>query len=106
MSSRPGESARHVASACPLDCPDACSLDVTVEGDRVIEIGGSRVNAVTQGTESQGEVTVRLSKGGRIVNGVGADTDIIVASAQAYLNGLNKLSYWSSKNRICPETSA
>ena len=39
------------------------------------------VNAVTQGTESQGEVTVRLSKGGRIVNGVSADADIVVASA-------------------------
>jgi len=43
------------------------------------------------GTESQGEVTVRLAKGGRIVNGVGADTDIIVASAKAYVNALNKL---------------
>ena len=49
------------------------------------------VNAVTQGTESQGEVTVRLSKGGRIVNGVGADTDIVVASAKAYISALNKL---------------
>src|SRR5262249_433537 len=49
------------------------------------------VNAVTQGTESQGEVTVRLSKGGRIVNGVGADTDVIVASAKAYISALNKL---------------
>ncbi len=49
------------------------------------------VNAVTQGTESQGEVTVRLARGGRIVNGVGADTDIIVASAKAYVNALNKL---------------
>ena len=49
------------------------------------------VNAVTMGTESQGEVTVRLSKGGRIVNGVGADTDVIVASAKAYINALNKL---------------
>jgi 2-isopropylmalate synthase len=34
---------------------------------------------------------VRLSKGGRIVNGQGADTDIVVASAKAYLNALNKL---------------
>ncbi len=49
------------------------------------------VNAVTSGTESQGEVTVRLSRAGRIVNGVGADTDIIVASAHAYLSALNKL---------------
>ena len=51
------------------------------------------VNAITKGTESQGEVTVRLEKEGRIVNGQGADTDIIVASAKAYLSALNKLSH-------------
>ncbi len=49
------------------------------------------VNNITSGTDAQGEVTVRLAKGGRIVNGQGADTDIVVASAKAYLNGLNKL---------------
>lgn len=50
------------------------------------------VNAITSGsTESQGEVTVRLQQGGRIVNGVGADPDIVVASAKAYLGALNKL---------------
>ena len=47
------------------------------------------VNAITQGTDSQGEVTVRLEKSGRIVNGNGADTDIVVASAKAYINALN-----------------
>jgi 2-isopropylmalate synthase len=50
------------------------------------------VNAITSGsTESQGEVTVRLQLAGRVVNGVGADPDIIVASAKAYLAALNKL---------------
>jgi 2-isopropylmalate synthase len=49
------------------------------------------VNAISTGTQSQGEVTMRLSKTGRIVNGVGADPDIIVASAKAYLSALNKL---------------
>jgi 2-isopropylmalate synthase len=49
------------------------------------------VNAITTGTESQGEVTVRLQRAGRIVNGLGADTDIVVASAKAYLAALNKL---------------
>lgn len=49
------------------------------------------VNAVTEGTDSQGEVTVRLEKAGRIVNGLGADTDIIIASAKAYLHALNLL---------------
>jgi 2-isopropylmalate synthase len=49
------------------------------------------VNNITTGTDSQGEVTVRLEKGGRIVNGQGADTDIVIASAKAYINALNKL---------------
>lgn len=49
------------------------------------------VNAITQGTDSQGEVTVRLERDGVIVNGVGADTDIITASVKAYLHALNIL---------------
>jgi 2-isopropylmalate synthase len=49
------------------------------------------INAISGGTQSQGEVTMRLSRQGRIVNGVGADPDIVVASAKAYLSGLNKL---------------
>lgn len=47
------------------------------------------VNAITEGTDSQGEVTVRLEKAGRIVNGNGSDTDIVIASAKAYINALN-----------------
>jgi len=49
------------------------------------------VNAISGSTESQGEVTVRLQQSGRVVNGVGADPDIVVASAKAYLSALNKL---------------
>jgi 2-isopropylmalate synthase len=49
------------------------------------------VNAITTGTQAQGEVTVRLSKSGRIVNGVGTDPDIVAASAKAYIAALNKL---------------
>ncbi len=49
------------------------------------------VNNITSGTDAQGEVTVRVSKGGRIVSGQGADTDIVIASAKAYLHALNKL---------------
>jgi 2-isopropylmalate synthase len=49
------------------------------------------INAITPGTQSLGEVTIRLSKAGRIVNGVGADPDIVVASAKAYISALNKL---------------
>ncbi len=49
------------------------------------------VNAISGSTESQGEVTVRLQNSGRVVNGVGSDPDIVVASAKAYLSALNKL---------------
>lgn len=49
------------------------------------------VNNITSGTDAQGEVTVRLEKGGHIVNGQGADTDIVIASAMSYINALNKL---------------
>jgi 2-isopropylmalate synthase len=59
------------------------------------------VNSITTGTDAQGEVTVRLTKDGRIVNGQGADTDIIVASAKAYLNAHNKLQ--STLERVNPQ---
>lgn len=54
------------------------------------------VNAITHGTDSQGEVTVRLERGGHIVNGIGSDTDIVTASVKAYLNALNLLEIPSS----------
>ncbi|HBC56741.1 MAG TPA: 2-isopropylmalate synthase [Gammaproteobacteria bacterium] len=59
------------------------------------------VNNITSGTDSQGEVTVRLEKNGRIVNGQGADVDIVVASAKAYIHALNRLEV--DYNRIHPQ---
>ena len=55
------------------------------------------VNAVTAGTESQGETAVRLSKDGKVVNGQGADTDVLVATAKAYLSALSKLEYGTER---------
>jgi len=49
------------------------------------------VNNITSGTDAQGEVTVRLEKAGHLVNGQGADTDIVIASAKAYINACNRL---------------
>jgi 2-isopropylmalate synthase len=73
--------------------------------EQVVESGTDlllySVNNITTGTDAQGEVTVRLSKGGRIVNGLGADTDIVVASAKAYINALNKL--FSADERAHPQ---
>ena len=50
-----------------------------------------QVHAVTEGTDAQAEVTVRLEESGKSVNGQGADTDTLVAAARAYVNALNKL---------------
>jgi len=73
-------------------------VDATFKAIESIAASGAQlllysVNAITTGTDAQGEVTVRLSRGGRIVNGNGADTDIVIASAKAYLNALNKLQF-------------
>ena len=59
------------------------------------------VNSITGGTDAQGEVTVRLAKEGRVVNGQGADTDIVVASVKAYINALNKL--YSIPEKVNPQ---
>ncbi len=73
----------------PVDATLKAIESVVKSGAELMLYG---VNAITSGsTESQGEVTVRLQNGGRVVNGVGSDPDIVVASAKAYLNALNKL---------------
>ena len=56
------------------------------------------VSNVTQGTDALGEVNVRLEHDGRIVNGQGSDTDIITASAKAYVHGLNKVMEGTSRS--------
>ncbi|WP_035058125.1 2-isopropylmalate synthase [Andreprevotia chitinilytica] len=78
------------------DCEGDGPVDATFKAIEAIVHSGAElqlysVNAITQGTDSQGEVTVRLARDGRIVNGQGADTDILVASAKAYISALNKL---------------
>lgn len=89
------EDARHIAEAQGSGPVDAAFKAI----ESIVRSGGElllySVNNITTGTDSQGEVTVRLSKGGRIVNGLGVDTDIVIASAKAYVNALNKLSIGS-----------
>ena len=60
------------------------------------------IRAVTSGTEAMGEVTVQLEEGGRRVVGRGASTDVIEASAKAYIDGLNKLASIGSVTKITP----
>jgi 2-isopropylmalate synthase len=56
------------------------------------------IASVTGGLDAQGEVTVRLEEDGRVVLGKGSDPDILVASAKAFLNGLNRLDYLKNQN--------
>jgi 2-isopropylmalate synthase len=55
------------------------------------------INAITGETEAQGEVTIKLEEKGSTVIGQGADTDVIVASAKAYINALNKMEFKKQK---------
>lgn len=100
---------------CGTDGPQEAAMVLTIDGvDHTVEATGDgpvdaafacvkllfphtarlqlyQVHAVTEGTDAQATVSVRLEEEGRIVTGQSADTDTIVASAKAYVNALNKL---------------
>ena len=65
------------------------AIEKTVKSNSKLQLYS--VNNITDGTDSLGEVTVRLERSGVIVNGMGSDTDIVIASAKAYLDAVNKL---------------
>ncbi len=74
------------------------TIDSIVGKDKLaIELLDYIVHAVTKGTDALGEVTVRIKKDSSIFTGYGADTDVMVASAQAYLNAINKLITYQKK---------
>ena len=64
------------------------------------------VDSVTGGMDAQGEVTVRLKENGLVALGKGADSDIITASAKAYINGLNRLEYLKKNPTLTAEEMA
>ena len=81
----------HQASAPGSGPVDAAFKAIEAIVDSGTELQLYSVNNITNGSDAQGEVTVRLEKAGHIVNGQGADTDIVIASARAYVNALNKI---------------
>jgi 2-isopropylmalate synthase len=64
------------------------------------------INAISGGTDAQGEVTVRLQENGLVALGKGADPDIFIASAKAYINGLNRLEYLKKNPSLSAEERA
>lgn len=90
----------------PVSQSGSGPVDATFKAIEVLAKSGSslelyQVNAITSGTDSQGEVAVRLNQNGRIVTGQGADTDIVIASAKAYLDALNWL---TTEGKANPQT--
>ncbi len=100
---------------CGTEAPQSADLTLTIEGkDHQVTAQGDgpvdatfnavkalfpheaslqlyQVHAVTEGTDAQATVSVRMEEAGRIVTGQSSDTDTVVASAKAYVNALNKL---------------
>jgi 2-isopropylmalate synthase len=90
----------------PVTATGSGPVDATFRAIEAVANSGTTlelysVNAITSGTDSQGEVSVRLSQAGRVINGYGADTDIVIASAKAYLNALNLMR--ANPNRLNPQ---
>jgi 2-isopropylmalate synthase len=82
------EKSAHAEGGGPVDATFK-AIEEIVNSETELQLYS--VNNITSGTDAQGEVTVRLERGGSIVNGQGADTDIVIASAKAYINALNKI---------------
>lgn len=74
----------------PIDATFNTIAKMTGTKSRLVRFS---INAISGGTDAQGEVTVRLQENGLVALGKGADPDIFIASAKAYINGLNRLEY-------------
>ena len=106
---------KHLRVVCGTDSPQTAEITLEVDGD-VVEATATgdgpvdatfnaikalvdhrgrlqlyQVSAVTEGTDAQATVSVRMEEDGRIATGQSADTDTVAASAQAYINALNRL---------------
>ena len=89
------------SNACGSGPVDATfkAIEAVVNSDCKLQLYS--VNNVTDGTDALGEVSVRIEQKGRIINGNGSDTDIIVASAKAYINALNRAA--QNIHRVYPQ---
>ena len=90
---------QHKTAECTGDGPvDATFKAIKAVVPHEASLALFQVQAVTEGTDAQAEVSVRLEENGKTVTGRGADTDTLVASARAYVSALNKLMVRREKN--------
>ena len=94
---RVGNESRQIA-ACGDGPVDAVYKAINLAVDIPVKVTQYEIQAVTSGAEAIGEVTVRLEGKGAGVIGRGASTDIIEASAKAYINAINRLVYQKGKS--------
>ena len=84
----------------PIDATFNTIAKMTGTRSRLVRFS---INAISGGTDAQGEVTVRLQENGLVALGKGADPDIFIASAKAYINGLNRLEYLKKNPSLSAE---
>ncbi len=84
----------------PVDAVCSALNSLADEPNELVEFS---VKSVTEGIDAMGEVTIRLRRNGKLYSGHSADTDVVVAAAQAYVNALNRLVFADEKNSIHPQ---
>jgi len=84
----------------PIDATFNTIAKMTGTKSRLVRFS---INAISGGTDAQGEVTVRLQENGLVALGKGADPDIFIASAKAYINGLNRIEYLKKNPSLSAE---
>jgi 2-isopropylmalate synthase len=96
----PMASVRMIVSGQPVQAAKFGSGPIDAAFNAIAELTNAKskmlrfaIQAITEGTDALGEVVIRLQENGLTATGRGSDEDIIVASAKAYINGLNRLEY-------------
>ncbi len=84
----------------PVDAVCRALDSLASEPNELVEFS---VKSVTEGIDAMGEVTIRLRRNGQLFSGHSADTDVVVAAAQAYINALNRLVSMTSNKAIHPQ---
>ncbi len=84
----------------PVDAVVRALDSLTEEPNELIEFS---VKSVTEGIDALGEVTIRIRRDGNLFSGHSADTDVVVAAAQAYINALNRLVSAEGRKSIHPQ---
>ena len=87
----------------PVDAVCRALNALACEPNELVEFS---VKSVTEGIDAMGEVTIRLRRDGQLYSGHSADTDVVVAAAQAFVNALNRLVAGQHHPQIHPQRDA